>query len=116
MTLPPTTSLEWVADLVTGLTAEADEVGAALVGGDVTRGDAVVVSITALGSGGPAVRRAGPSRGMWWRWPDARAGPRPVSPFFRAASAPRGHWCRRTSVRIRPTTVDPPRRRRERRR
>lgn len=63
VTLPPTTSLEWVADLVTGLTAEADEVGAALVGGDVTRGDAVVVSITALGSGGPAVRRGGAEPG-----------------------------------------------------
>lgn len=63
VTLPATTELDWVAALVTGLTAEAEEVGAALVGGDVTRGDAIVVSITALGAGAPVVSRGGAEPG-----------------------------------------------------
>lgn len=58
---PPRTSLAWVLGLADGLAEEADLVGAAVVGGDLTASeDAVVISVTALGEvAGEAVTRAG---------------------------------------------------------
>lgn len=40
---------QWVLDLADGLNAEAAAAGASVVGGDVTRGDKIVVAVTALG-------------------------------------------------------------------
>ena len=61
LALPGTTSVSWLRDVVTGMVAEAAELGAALIGGDVTRSDRVVLAITALGDlqGREPVRRSG---------------------------------------------------------
>lgn len=52
---------QWALDLADGLRDESDLVGASVVGGDVTRGDKIVVAVTALGDlGGRApVTRGG---------------------------------------------------------
>lgn len=47
--VPPQTEVAWLLSVVDGLVAEADTVGAAVVGGDLTRGTAVTISVTALG-------------------------------------------------------------------
>jgi len=50
----------WALELSDGIAEECASVGASLVGGDLTRGDTLVISVTALGSAsGPAVRRSG---------------------------------------------------------
>jgi thiamine-monophosphate kinase len=46
---PGSLDLEWVDGLVAGLREECGEVGAAVVGGDVTAADVVMLGITALG-------------------------------------------------------------------
>lgn len=46
---PGTLEVEWVDGLVAGLREECGEVGAAVVGGDVTAADVVMLGITALG-------------------------------------------------------------------
>ncbi len=46
---PGTLPLDWVDGLVAGLREECGEVGAAVVGGDVTAADVVMLGITALG-------------------------------------------------------------------
>ena len=58
---PPDLPMQWALELTDGLRAECELVGASVVGGDVTRADAVVVAVTALGSlqGRAAVRRSG---------------------------------------------------------
>lgn len=48
--LPADLPLQWVRDFATAFAAEADLVGAHVVGGDVTRADAVVAAVTVLGS------------------------------------------------------------------
>ncbi|MFB9706274.1 thiamine-phosphate kinase [Streptosporangium sandarakinum] len=59
--LPSDASTGWLDDLTDGLRDECDLVGASVVGGDVTRCDAVVIGVTALGDlGGRApVTRSG---------------------------------------------------------
>ena len=59
--LPSETPVDWVLGVVDGLVAEADALGAAVVGGDVTRASAITISVTALGVpvGSRLVRRAG---------------------------------------------------------
>lgn len=59
--LPPQTQVDWVLGVVDGLVAEAAELGAAVVGGDVTRADVISIAVTALGvpSGSRLVSRAG---------------------------------------------------------
>lgn len=59
--LPPQTQVDWVLGVVDGLVAEAAELGAAVVGGDVTRADVITISVTALGvpSGSRLVARNG---------------------------------------------------------
>ena len=47
--VPATIELTWVDDLVAGLREECGQVGAAIVGGDVTAADAIMLGITALG-------------------------------------------------------------------
>ena len=58
---PPDLPLQWALELADGMRAECELVGASVVGGDVTRADAVVVAVTALGSleGRKAVLRSG---------------------------------------------------------
>src|SRR5436305_8096838 len=46
---PPTLELTWVDGLMTGLRGECAQVGAAIVGGDVTAADQVTIALTALG-------------------------------------------------------------------
>lgn len=55
----------WLTEAAAGLKEEAAAAGAVLVGGDTTEADAVVFSVTALGSleGRPAVTRSGASAG-----------------------------------------------------
>ena len=48
--LPADLPVDWVGDLYAGLRDEADPWAVAIVGGDVVRGDRVVVSVTALGT------------------------------------------------------------------
>lgn len=62
--LPVDTDVAWVLELLEGVRDEAAEVEAEVVGGDVARSDAVMVSITALGSlQGGAVLRSGAQPG-----------------------------------------------------
>jgi thiamine-monophosphate kinase len=57
---PPETPTAWVLGLADGMAEECALVGATVVGGDLTRSDAVVVSVTALGEvDGEPVTRAG---------------------------------------------------------
>lgn len=46
---PQDTPAEWLEGLASGLATEAAAVGAAVVGGDTTRGDQLTVTVTALG-------------------------------------------------------------------
>jgi thiamine-monophosphate kinase len=46
---PQDTPAEWLEGLASGLGAEAAAVGAAVIGGDTTRGDQITVTVTALG-------------------------------------------------------------------
>jgi thiamine-monophosphate kinase len=61
LALPPTTAVSWVDGLVDGMSEEASRAGAAIIGGDVSAADVVVVSMTALGDAGitAPVTRAG---------------------------------------------------------
>ncbi|MFZ0324219.1 MAG: thiamine-phosphate kinase [Actinomycetes bacterium] len=62
---PASTQTSWALRLVDGLRDEAALVGASVVGGDVTAGDQVVVSVTALGDleGRAPVTRSGARAG-----------------------------------------------------
>jgi thiamine-monophosphate kinase len=62
---PPTTPLTWPEGFADGLRDECGLVGASVVGGDLSKSDAIVVSITALGdlSGRPPVTRSGAGPG-----------------------------------------------------
>ena len=60
LALPPTTTIEFVDGLVEGLAASAQHHGIALVGGDLSRADEIVLGLTVMGVlDGPAVTRAG---------------------------------------------------------
>jgi thiamine-monophosphate kinase len=64
--VPAELEVDWALGLADGLRDECAEVGARVIGGDVTRGEAVVVSVTALGSlgvGVDPVTRAGARAG-----------------------------------------------------
>ncbi|MCU0297515.1 MAG: thiamine-phosphate kinase [Candidatus Nanopelagicales bacterium] len=63
--MPAETTVEWVLGVVDGLVAEAEMLGAAVVGGDVTRAPAITISVTALGVpvGSRLVRRSGAQPG-----------------------------------------------------
>lgn len=47
--LPPETQVEFVIDLITAIATEAAKVSAQVVGGDVTRSEKLVISISAIG-------------------------------------------------------------------
>ncbi|WP_030157714.1 thiamine-phosphate kinase [Glycomyces sp. NRRL B-16210] len=59
--VPQDTPAEWLEGLASGLATEAAAVGAAVIGGDTTRGDQLTVTVTALGDleGREPVTRAG---------------------------------------------------------
>jgi thiamine-monophosphate kinase len=61
LALPSDRDVDWVLGLVDGFAEEAASAGAVVAGGDVVRGDVVVVSVTALGTleGREPVTRAG---------------------------------------------------------
>ncbi len=46
---PGSSDVEWIDDLVAGMREECGEVGAAIVGGDVTAADVITLAVTALG-------------------------------------------------------------------
>lgn len=46
---PGTLQVSWATDLAAGLAAEAERAGAGIVGGDTSRADVVMLSVTALG-------------------------------------------------------------------
>ncbi|MPZ60110.1 MAG: thiamine-phosphate kinase [Propionibacteriales bacterium] len=56
--VPGSTPLEWVRDLARGFADETAEVGASVLGGDVSAADSVVLSVTVLGAceGEPVLR------------------------------------------------------------
>ncbi|MEU8384994.1 AIR synthase related protein, partial [Streptosporangium sp. NPDC048865] len=66
--MPADAATGWLDDLTDGFRDECDLVGASVVGGDITRCDLVVVSVTALGDlGGRApVTRSGARPGCRW--------------------------------------------------
>ena len=81
--------------LVAGLREECGEVGAAVVGGDVTAADVVMLGITALGDlqGRAPVTLDGARHGRRRRGvPAGSAGPRPASPCSAGASARPCRW------------------------
>ncbi|NPC95580.1 thiamine-phosphate kinase [Nocardioides sp. zg-DK7169] len=47
---PPDLPAQWVLDLARGFAEECGEVGASVVGGDLTRADQVVIAVTVLGA------------------------------------------------------------------
>lgn len=61
MTLPADLPAEWPLEFTAGMAAEAAFVGAAVVGGDISGGDTIVVAVTALGDlrGRPPLLRSG---------------------------------------------------------
>ena len=46
---PATLPVQWALDLARGISEECAEVGASVVGGDLTRGEQVVIALTVLG-------------------------------------------------------------------
>lgn len=61
---PPTTQTKWILELASGIAEEAALVGASVVGGDVTRADEIIISISVLGTCDQApVRRSGANVG-----------------------------------------------------
>lgn len=65
LALPPTTEISWVDAFLAGLLEESARAGAALVGGDLVRGDAITIGVTALGDlgGRPPILRSGARAG-----------------------------------------------------
>ncbi len=61
LAVPGTLAADWVLDVTRGLAAECARAGAAVVGGDVTSADTVMLAITALGdlAGASPVTRSG---------------------------------------------------------
>ena len=64
LTAPGTITVDFVTALAEGLAAECARAGAVVAGGDLSDGDSIVVSATALGSlNGPAILRSGAAPG-----------------------------------------------------
>jgi thiamine-monophosphate kinase len=55
--------MEWITELARGIKFEADLAGAHVVGGDISRADQIVISMTAIGSTNKAVTRSGAKPG-----------------------------------------------------
>ena len=56
-------SMDWITDLARGIKFEADLAGAQVIGGDISRANEVVISITAVGSTDRAISRSGAKAG-----------------------------------------------------
>jgi len=56
-------TMEWITELARGIKFEADLAGAHVVGGDISRADQVVLSMTAIGSTKKAITRNGAKPG-----------------------------------------------------
>ena len=56
-------TMEWITELARGINFEADLAGAHVVGGDISRADQVVISMTAIGSTNKAITRSGAKPG-----------------------------------------------------
>jgi thiamine-monophosphate kinase len=56
-------SMEWITELGRGIKFEADLAGAHVVGGDISRADQLVISITAIGSTNKPIARSGAKPG-----------------------------------------------------
>lgn len=56
-------TMEWITELAGGIKFEADLAGAHVVGGDISRADQVVISMTAIGSTNKAITRSGAKPG-----------------------------------------------------
>lgn len=63
LTVPADTEVSWVEELLTGMSDEAQDQDAVIIGGDVTRGETVVISVTALGSADTVITRSGAEPG-----------------------------------------------------
>jgi thiamine-monophosphate kinase len=65
LTVPTDLPVSWIDDLAKGIRIECEAAGAALVGGDLTRGREVVISVTVMGEtrGGEPVLRSGAQPG-----------------------------------------------------
>ncbi|MFL6098331.1 MAG: thiamine-phosphate kinase [Actinomycetales bacterium] len=65
LTAPPSTPVAWVERLAEGLAAACNGTGAGVVGGDLSAGERIVVTVTALGDlqGRPPVLRSGATVG-----------------------------------------------------
>jgi len=61
LAVPPELELSWLDSLLAGFAEECAEVGASVVGGDVSAADSVLLAVTALGdlAGRPPVRMSG---------------------------------------------------------
>lgn len=61
ISVPPETDTDWLLGVMDGLVAEADRLGAAVVGGDITRSSVITICVTAMGvpSGSRLVGRDG---------------------------------------------------------
>ena len=58
---PPELEARWLLEMADGLAAECAEVGASVVGGDLTRSEVLTIAVTAVGgcSGSPVLRSGG---------------------------------------------------------
>jgi thiamine-monophosphate kinase len=65
LAMPPETEIAWIDGFLAGLLQEAERAGASLVGGDLVRGDAITIGVTAFGDlGGRApILRSGARAG-----------------------------------------------------
>jgi len=59
VTLTGSESIEWICDLARGIKFEADLAGASVVGGDISKANQVIISISAIGSTNKVVTRHG---------------------------------------------------------
>jgi thiamine-monophosphate kinase len=93
LALPAETEIAWVDGFLEGLLGEARRAGAALVGGDLVRGEAITISVTALGDLGdrdPVLRsgaRAGDVLAVSGTLGSAAAGLAVLSRGFRSPRA-----------------------------
>lgn len=56
-------SLSWIENLARGMKSECDKAGAHIVGGDISRAEQIVISMSALGHTDKAILRSGASTG-----------------------------------------------------
>ena len=60
---PADLPVEWATSMVRGFAAEAESIGAYVVGGDVTASDTIVLAVTVIGTAERVVRRSGARAG-----------------------------------------------------